>query len=84
MNIFGKIEGRVWGDYVRLEPSHNVALVEVLLGEQAKKTLDEVRAPIRDIVIFRGRDFQGDYIGWRTGHKSQMDPSMEIVAEHSL
>lgn len=84
MSIFGKVEGTVYGDYVRLEPSHNTALVELLLGEQAKKTLDKFNAPIRDIVIFRGRDFQGDYMGWRTGHRSQMDKSMDIVAEHSL
>lgn len=78
-HIFGRIEGKVYGDYVRLEASHNAALVEILLAQQAKKTLDRVyRLSDRKIVIFRGKDGDGEYMGWRTGR----DNSLQIVAEH--
>lgn len=70
-HIFGKIEGRVFGDFVRMDPSHNSALVELLLAQQARDTLNKVGCTIglfdRDIVIFRGKDDDGEYMGWRTG-----------------
>lgn len=78
-HIFGRIEGKVYGDFVRLKPSHNAALVEILLAQQAKKTLDRVyRLTDRRIIVFRGKDGDGEYMGWRTGR----DSSLQIVAEH--
>jgi hypothetical protein len=79
-HIFGKIEGTVYGFFVRLDPSLNTALVELSLADQAKRSLDKVNAPDRDIVIFRGHDGDGEYMGWRTGS----DVGLDVVARHSL
>ena len=76
----GRIEGEVSGDYVRLGPSHNAALVELLLGAEAKKTLKERGYAGGDVIIFRGHDGDGEYMGWRTGS----DEGLEVVARHSL
>ena len=79
MNIFGKIEGEVFGDFVRLT-DHNTALVELLLAAQAKESLNKVNAKDRDIVIFRGHDGDGEYMGWRTGG----DGGTTVVARHTV
>jgi len=78
MSVFGKIEGKVYGDFVRLDRSHNAALVEILLAQQARETLSKIHRHDRRITIFRGKDGDGEYMGWRTGR----DNSLQIVAEH--
>lgn len=78
MEIFGQLDPKTLGDFVRLDKSHNTQLVEVLLALQARKTLDLVNSEDRRIIIFRGSDGDGEYMGWRTGK----DSSLEIIAEH--
>lgn len=84
MEIFGHIDGPVLGDFVRIDPTHNSALVELLLGTQAKRTLDIVQSANRRIVIFRGKDGDGEYMGWRTIRTPQSATGLEVVAEHVL
>lgn len=80
MTIFGKLEGKTYGDFVRIDKSHNYALVELLLAQQARSTLDKVNSDDRRIVIFLGHDGDGEYMGWRTGR----DNSLNIIAEHTV
>lgn len=82
MQIFGHIDGPVLGDFVRIDKTHNSALVELLLGTQAKKTLDIVKASDRRIIIFKGKDGDGEYMGWRTVRTPQSATGLEVVAEH--
>lgn len=78
MRIFGKIEGPVLGDYVRLEKSHNTALVELLLAAQAKKSLPDGGR----IILFRGKDVDGEYMGWRTVTDPHDADGLEVIGEH--
>lgn len=82
MTLFGRIDGDVLGDYIRLEKSHNTALAEILLAQQAKKSIDEAHFKDRRIVIFRGSDGDGEYMGWRTIADKSSAAGLEVVAEH--
>jgi hypothetical protein len=80
-SIFGKIRGEVLGDYVRIEDK-NTALVELLLAAQAKKSINEAHFKDRRIVIFRGNDGDGEYMGWRTVSDASSATGLEVIAEH--
>jgi hypothetical protein len=78
MSLFGKIDGKVYGDFVYLDKSHNLALVEALLADQAKKTLDSLNSIERRITIFKAKYKGKKIMGWRTG----TDKELDIVGEH--
>lgn len=76
MSMFGRIEGKVYGDWTWVGDK-NRALVALSLAKQARETLDQVEHNERLITIFAGRKRGREYMGWRTGR----DESLNVVEE---
>lgn len=76
MSLFGRIDGKVYGDWTFVG-NKNRALVALLLAQQARETLTAVGYHERLITIFAGRKRGREYMGWRTGR----DESLNVVEE---